>query len=207
LKHAKKHNYLQPSAELSFSFLKRQKLQSLQTIANKYKLTWDTSLKKANLLEIINEFVKNNCYTVITKTNAVKVDLVTIGRNMQHKFDEIFAHYISSIDIMIIENQIGPLANKMKMVQGMIAQYFIMKNNNMRIEIISASNKLKDYLPKEKIKTDYKQRKKLSVQVCLDIVTTDDRFHEWKSFVEKYKKKDDLSDCFLQGMWFIKYAI
>jgi hypothetical protein len=205
LKHSKKHNYIQPSPELSPSFLKRQKLATLHTIANKYKLTWAPTSKKVNLLEIINVFINTNCYTSITTTNAVKVDLVTIGRNIQHKFDEIFAQCISSIDIMIIENQIGPLANKMKMVQGMIAQYFIMKNNNMRIEIISASNKLKDYLQKEK--TDYKQRKQLSVKVCLEIVATDDRFKEWKTFVEKYKKKDDLSDCFLQGMWFIKYAI
>ena len=208
LKHAKKHNYLQPSAELSFSFLKRQKLQSLQTIANKYKLTWDPSLKKANLLEIINEFVKNNCYTVITKTNAVKVDLVTIGRNMQHKFDEIFAHYISSIDIMIIENQIGPLANKMKMVQGMIAQYFIMKNNNIQIDFVNASNKLKAATSSDGTKnTDskkmkYSDRKKLGIQQCLEFLSTYN-FQEWYEFFKAHLKKDDLADSFLQAVWYI----
>ena len=99
----------------------------------------------------------------------------------------------------------------MKTIQGMISQYFIMKNNNIQIEFISASNKLKDFLPKkeekeEKVeKLDYKQRKKLGIQTCLEIITTDCRFKEWATFFNKHTKKDDLSDCFLQGMWFIKY--
>jgi hypothetical protein len=94
----------------------------------------------------------------------------------------------------------------MKTIQGMISQYFIMKNNNIQIEFISASNKLKDFLPKEKEeKLDYKERKKLGIQTCLEIITTDCRFKEWTTFFNKHAKKDDLSDCFLQGMWFIKY--
>jgi hypothetical protein len=185
LKHSKKHNFID--------------------IADKYKLTYEKPPKKANILGIINEFINNNCYTAVAKTNASKVDLVTIGRNIQHKFDEILADHLSSIDIIIIENQIGPIANKMKTIQGMISQYFIMRNNNIHIEFISACNKLKDFLPEEKI--DYKQRKKLGIQTCLGIVTNDFRFKEWETFVNKHTKKDDLSDCFLQGLWFIKHKI
>ena len=96
----------------------------------------------------------------------------------------------------------------MKTIQGMISQYFIMKNNNIQIEFISASNKLKDFLPKEKEeKLDYKQRKKLGIQTCLEIITTDFRFKDWETFFNKHQKKDDLSDCFLQGMWFIKHKM
>lgn len=205
LKHSKKHNFLQPSAELKHSYLKKQKLQSLIDIADKYKLTYEKPHKKSNILGIINEFINNNCYTIIAKTNSTKVDLVTIGRNIQHKFDEILDEHLSSIDIIIIENQIGPIANKMKTIQGMISQYFIMINNNIHIEFISSCNKLKDFLPDEKI--DYKQRKKLGVKTCLGIVTNDFRFKEWETFFNKHTKKDDLSDCFLQGLWFIKHKI
>jgi hypothetical protein len=205
LKHSKKHNYLQPLDELKQAYLNKQKIQGLIDIADKYKLTYENPPKKANILATINEFINDNCYTAISKTNASKVNLVTIGRNIQHKFDESLADNLLSIDTIIIENQIGPIANKMKTIQGMISQYFIMRNNNIYIEFISACNKLKDFLPKEKI--DYKQRKKLGVQTCLAIVNNDFRFKEWETFIIKHNKKDDLSDCFLQGLWFINHKI
>ena len=205
LKHSKKHNYLQPLAEFKQSFLNKQKIQSLIDIADKYKLKYENPPKKSNILAIINEFINNNCYTAISKTNATKINLVTIGRNIQYKFDEIFNEHLLSIDTIIIENQIGPIANKMKTIQGMISQYFIMRNNNINIEFISACNKLKDFLSEEKI--DYKQRKKLGIQTCLGIVNNDFRFKEWNTFFAKHNKKDDLSDCFLQGLWFIKHKI
>ena len=205
LKHSKKHNYLQPLAEFKQSYLNKQKIQSLIDIADKYKLKYDNPPKKSNILAIINEFINNNCYTAISKTNATKINLVTIGRNIQHKFDEIFNEHLLSIDTIIIENQIGPIANKMKTIQGMISQYFIMRNNNINIEFISACNKLKDFLSEEKI--DYKQRKKLGIQTCLGIVNNDFRFKEWDTFFAKHNKKDDLSDCFLQGIWFIKHKL
>ena len=204
LKHSKKHNYLQPLAEFKQSYLNKQKIQSLIDIADKYKLKYENPPKKSNILAIINEFINNNCYTAISKTNATKINLVTIGRNIQHKFDEIFNEHLLSIDTIIIENQIGPIANKMKTIQGMISQYFIMRNNNIYIEFISACNKLKDFLSE---KIDYKQRKNLGVQACLGIVNNDFRFKEWDTFFAKHNKKDDLSDCFLQGLWFIKHKI
>ena len=204
LKHSKLHNYLQPTSDLKEPFLKKQKLQNLIDIADKYKLTYETPLKKSNILSVLQQFIHTNCYTTIAKTNATKVDLVTIGRNIQEKFNDIFSN-IDSIDNVIIENQIGPLANKMKTIQGMISQYFIMTNNNIIIDFVSASNKLKDYLPKEKI--DYKQRKKLGIETCLKIINNDLQYDEWRGFVNKHTKKDDLSDCFLQGLWFIKYRV
>jgi hypothetical protein len=206
LKHSKKHSYLHPSTELKQSYLNKQKIQKLLEIAEKYKLKYDNPPKKANMLTAINDFINENCYASITKTNASKVDLVTIGRNIQNKFDEILAEHLLSIDTIIIENQIGPIANKMKTIQGMISQYFIMKNNNINIEFISACNKLKDFI-NNKEKIDYKQRKKLGTDVCSNFINNDFRFNEWINFFKKNTKKDDLSDCFLQGMWYIKYKI
>lgn len=203
LKHSKKHDYLQPSKELNPSSLNKLKLQQLIDIVNKYKLTCDK--KKSNLIATINTFIESKCYVPVTKTNASKVNLVTIGRNIQHKFDIILSDHLSSIDMIIIENQIGPLANKMKTIQGMISQYFIMKNENIQIEFISASNKLKDFMKEVKEKMDYKQRKALAVKTTTEMVTNDDRFKEWEPFFVKHAKKDDLSDCFLQGLWFINH--
>ena len=208
LKHSKKHNYLQPTQELTTAYLNKQKIQNIIDIADKYKIKYENPPKKTILIGLLTEFSNTNCYTEIEKTNASKIDLVTIGKNIQHKFDDILSEHLLTINSIIIENQIGPIANKMKTIQGMISQYFIMKNNNVLIEFISAANKLKDFLPKDnKEKTDYKQRKKLGIQTCLEIINTDFRFKEWENLINKHKKKDDLSDCFLQGMWYIKHKV
>ena len=104
------------------------------------------------------------------------------------------------IDKVLIENQISPIANRMKTVQGMIAQFFIMKNltaNN--IEFVSATNKLKSFIGSKK--TTYKERKTLSISVTLELIKKE--LH-WHKFFEKHNKKDDLADCFLQGLWYLK---
>jgi hypothetical protein len=90
----------------------------------------------------------------------------------------------------------------MKTIQGMIVQYFIMSNLIVEhIEFISASNKLKDCDAKDKAK--YSDRKKLGIAKCLETITNDFRFNEHIDYFNSHKKKDDLSDSFLQGIWFI----
>ena len=224
LKHSKLTNYIQPSSDFKPSFLNKQTLQKLIDIANKYKIinTLEVpdykSYKKAQLVTLIKEFSDQKCLSEIKKSNASKIDLVTIGRNIQHRFDDILCDYLLTIDTIIIENQIGPIANKMKTIQGMLSQYFIMKNNNISIDFISASNKLKDFIAldkekdkdkdkdkEKKDKMDYKERKKMGIQICSNFVSTDARFSSWNTFFSKHQKKDDLSDCFLQGMWYIKH--
>jgi hypothetical protein len=217
LKHSKLTNYIQPAADLKPSYLNKQTLQKLIDIAIKYKVinTLETSqsqsYKKAQLVSLIKEFSEKNCFLEVKKSNAAKIDLVTIGRNIQHRFDDILCDYLLTIDTIIIENQIGPIANKMKTIQGMLSQYFIMKNNNISIDFISATNKLKDFITldkdkdKDKEKMEYKDRKKLGIQICSNFVSETGQFKEWNIFFSKHQKKDDLSDCFLQGMWYIKH--
>jgi hypothetical protein len=202
LKHSKKQDFLHPSTELKQSFINKQKIHSLIEIAEKYKIKYENPPKKTILTNLLNQYAINNCFTSIEKVGASKIDLVTIGRNIQQKFDEILEDHLSTISCIIIENQIGPIANKMKTIQGMLSQYFIMRNNNIKIEFISASNKLKDFLPVEKL--DYKQRKQLGIKTCMELICSDFRFKEWEDVFKKHNKKDDLSDCFLQGMWYIK---
>lgn len=207
LKHSKKLNqYIQPNKELSSGFINKQKIQKLIEIADKYNISYETPVKKTVLLNSIIHFANNHCLEEIKKTNAKKLDLVTIGKNIQYQFDNILENYVSNIDKIIIENQIGPLANKMKTIQGQIAQYFIMKNNDIDIEFVNASNKLKDFIQSSE-KTDYKQRKKLSVDTTLNLVVNDIRFLNWSDMFQKHNKKDDLADCFLQGLWYLNHKI
>ena len=213
LKHSKKLPYLLPNNDFHLSHLNKQKIDQLKQIVNKYKIPCSQTAKKQELIQMICEFSETNCLQPIAKVNAGKVDLVTIGKNIQHKFDEIFEDHLDTLKTIIIENQIGPLANKMKTIQGMLAQYFIMKNNLIQIEFISACNKLKDFMKDTNAnantnqKLDYKQRKQLGIQTCLDLVNSDFKYSAWNTFFMKHKKKDDLSDCFLQGIWYIKNKV
>ena len=204
VKHSKLTEYLNPIPELTNASLNKQKIDDLLVLCEKYKIvsTTDKKQTKTYLVKCLSEYAKTKCFIEIKKKNASKTNLVSIGKNIQHKLDIILEGI--NVDIVIIENQIGPLANKMKTIQGMLSQYFIMNddNDNINIEFISAINKLKDYTTE---KLDYKERKKLGVKVCGDFVNADTRFTEWNDFFQKHTKKDDLSDCFLQGMWYITH--
>ena len=117
--------------------------------------------------------------------------LVDLGQQIMKRYN----HRFSNVDIVLIENQIGPLASKMKSVQGLIVQYWLMRG--AKVECISACNKLKLF---HTGKTTYAQRKKLSIHytqllLALNGMTTNFLSH---------KKKDDLADTFLQGVWYFQ---
>jgi len=209
LKHSKKQEYQIPTSELKSGFINKQKIQSLYEMADKYKIKYEKPIKKNELLSLINDYIYNTCFEPVENTNASKIDLVTIGRNLQSKFDTILFEHLPTIDKVIIENQISPIANRMKTIQGMIAQYFIMKNNNISIEFVSSINKLKDTSTENKKeekedKLKYGDRKKVGIKKCLEIITNEHNYKSWEDFFSKHTKKDDLADSFLQGIWYIK---
>ncbi len=201
VKHSKKQQYQIPTSEHKPSFINKQKLSKLYEIADSYNIKYDPKIKKTDLAILINEHIYKTYFETIESKKANEVDLFNIGINIKNKFNDLFKDE-GKIDYVIIENQIGPLAIRMKTIQGMIVQYFIMSNLNVEhIEFISASNKLKDCDVKDKEK--YSDRKKLGIAKCLGVLTLDFRFNEHMAYFNSHKKKDDLSDSFLQGLWFI----
>jgi hypothetical protein len=201
LKHSKKQEFQIPCSEQKQSFINKQKLLKLYEIADSHNIKYDPKIKKLDLAKLISEHIEKMYFETIESKKANEVDLFNIGVNIKNKFNEMFKDE-GKIDYVIIENQIGPLAIRMKTIQGMIVQYFIMSNLDVKhIEFISASNKLKDCDIKDKEK--YSDRKKLGIAKCLGVLTTDFRFNEHVNFFNGHKKKDDLSDSFLQGLWFI----
>jgi ribosomal protein L12E/L44/L45/RPP1/RPP2 len=166
--------------------------------------------------------------TKVNYTYAHDLDMITYGRNLMKHMDAILypapdpasalsspASALSSpprIDMMIIENQISTIATRMKTLQGMITQYFIMKNVP-QIEFISASCKLKLFtdsmldVSKYVDATTYGDRKKAGITICraLGKMTlpppASTNYATWMPMFEKHKKKDDLADCFLQCLW------
>ena len=137
----------------------------------------------------------------IKETNAKDISLIDIGVAIKEKLEQYNTTFnLSALTKLLIENQISPIANRMKTIQGMIAQFFIMKNlTSDNIEFVSATNKLKPFIGQKK--TSYKERKSLSISVTVDLIK--DKIL-WYEFFKKHNKKDDLADCFLQGLWFLR---
>lgn len=189
LKHSKKVN----APTMKPAFIKKLKIGQLREIADNYQIPNETMLKKSELMTLVMDYMKTHCLEEIASVNASKADLIGIGFIIKQKFDAIF----SQIDRVVIENQISPIANRMKTIQGMIAQYFIMTGVKC-IEFVSASNKLKGCA-----KTNsYKERKQMGIKTCLEQLT--DGYTDQLEYFDAHKKQDDLADAFLQGVWYFK---
>ena len=132
------------------------------------------------------------------------ISLIDIGISIKNNLDRLSTFVFSDIDIVLIENQIGPIANRMNCIQGMISQYFIMKDMK-NIQFISAANKLKAFIGGKK--TTYCERKRLGVDVTKKILVKNDDNNINKDKIvdmfNNHKKKDDLADSFLQGIWYL----
>ena len=203
LTHEKKTGFIIPTKDKSPSAIKKLKIESLISLANEYKITIDDNGKKNVILKTVIDFFDTNMMEKTNKTSADSLDLVTIGISLKKEFDKIIP--LVNIDQVIIENQIGPIANRMKMIQGMIAQYFIMCGIPT-VTCVSSMNKLKAFSESDQNKSEYKDRKKLGIDITKGMIAV---MKEWTPFFLAHKKKDDLADSFLQGIWFLqnKYGL
>ena len=202
-KHAKMSNFMLPDKSCSPPQLKKLKKEDLIHLANSKFIPIDSDDNKDIILNKINIFLENISLKTIKKdkTKASNIDLITIGKNIKVKFDKI--KHMNGLEKVIIENQISPIATRMKTIQGMLAQYFIMKNDNIKIEFLSSSGKLKGF-EKQNINenSNYKQHKKDAIYYCRQFLEKPE-YSSW-NWVLDNDKKDDLADCFLQGIWYLK---
>ena len=217
-KHAKTQSeYMIPKKQITISQLKKKKMEELLKICLEYKLLegkgeTDKTPKKQVILDLLETFFKTKSLESIVeskKVTAGDTDLIVIGKNMKTLLNLV--KDIELVTHVIIENQISPIANRMKTVQGMLAQYFIMKNTDIKIDFVSSANKLKGFSkPEDKKETDktdkqkYKKHKSDGVFYTNQILEKNEWLSKWRSHMMESKKKDDLADCFLQGIWFLK---
>ena len=114
------------------------------------------------------------------------------------------------VDLVVIENQPALKNPTMKSIQMMIYSYFLINgvcsdNSNITsIEMINARNKLKAYTgPKIDcdIKDKYKRTKFLGIEYCKHMIQESKQDEQWLDLFTQSKKKDDLADAYLQGMY------
>ena len=94
-------------------------------------------------------------------------------------------------DLIIFEQQPD---KRMMAVQAMMHMWFICQG--YEVKAVSATHKLTNIVTIEDNTKTYKGRKKTGIIHASALVPSD-----WKSYLLKHPKKDDLADCFLQGLW------
>lgn len=193
--HLKKSNYANCIApEIYYKMLNKKISQKTVNELNKCYSLDDNSQDQ------LREYIYKGYATKITKPCLSKyLDLIHIGIMLSKKLSESIKDF-ENVNTILIENQISPIASRMKCIQGMISQYFI-ERGIFDIHFISSSNKLKHYdVPKK----TYKERKKSCIIVTEELLSKpDNNNNTWLTLFENHKKKDDLADSYLQGLWFI----
>ena len=119
-------------------------------------------------------------------------------------------------EIVVVENQPSFKNPRMKTISGCVYDYYMIrgifdkertKSTITSVRFMSPSNKLKladngDTKELVKLKGDdsktYKLTKQLGIKYCSEMIK---EFPEWVECFNSHKKKDDLADCFLQGMY------
>ena len=189
-------------SNLNIKSLNKKNIKDLLNITKDYEIPINESIKqpKQELLKNIKEFIDNNYLEEVMIINTNEINLIDIGININLELNKLFKiNELKKIDTILIENQISPIANRMKTIQGMIAQYFII-NNVDKIEFISSVNKLKYFI--ENKKTTYNERKKIGID-CTKEILIKNQLENHLNFFMKSSKKDDLADSFLQGLYYL----
>jgi len=226
--HAKKQEeWIIPKKQHSSSHINKMKLLELE---KEYAVLFPNGsevqikMKKPELIERITSYYKSKCFRNVNENvekqkTAGEIDLVTIGRAIRRQLD--YDPSIESVTHVIIENQISTIAARMKTIQGMLAQYFIMRfGDRVHIEFVSSHNKLKGFAESSKPlkdpttekngeevtkeKASYKANKTDGIVICRQFFEINHEMRGWTDFFEKSKKRDDLADSFLQGIWYLK---
>jgi hypothetical protein len=269
--HAKTSGFLLPKKAHEPAALKKRKAQDLYAFLQPFVVASapsttptppQTFTKKQDALDFAKTYFETHSLKLVdqpTSQNVKDIDLLTIGRNIKTLFDQ--SPQMARATHVIIENQISPLANRMKTIQGMVAQYFIMKTPAIQIEFISSSNKLKgltaaathattavlpkknrsdlvetqsntptptppnapqvnsampaepalgptqEHLPTKMDKQKYKQHKTDAIAICRQFLIQNPCMTSGAGGgvdLMASRKRDDLADCFLQGIWYLK---
>lgn len=110
--------------------------------------------------------------------------------------------WMLDVDAVAVEQQ--TMANtRMKVISHALQTYFISKNRRIRVHFVSPKSKFKCCGTKRfeiNVKTNYRRNKKLAEEMTKYLIGDST---ELMDYFCRQKKKDDLADSFLQGLYFL----
>ncbi len=161
-------------------------------------------------IEIIDWNIVNLC-----ESEKEKKDRNLLFENIPKKL--LAVPTFEDIDYVVIENQPCMKNPQMKSIQMILYSYFLIVSKTLvelnepekkpvkSIDFCSAMNKLKNIDSEFKAKyggakMDYKNKKKCAIDYVDHVLKENETF---RSFYKSHKKKDDLADSYLQGMYYL----
>lgn len=167
--------------------------------------------------------IKNLAYCILDQDSKINYwEVINLEASTEteitEKLIEIFDErdFLLECDIIVIEKQ--PSFNpKMKMLSHVLHCYFVLRgivDRNIthskieKITFISPKNKLKVYTGpyvKVRAQTPYARTKRLGIEYCKYMITEEEEC--FKDLFKRTKKKDDLADCYMQGVYYLKFGI
>jgi len=163
--------------------------------------------------EIIELSKKGNTFSAHIATSGIAELYLTLINQLDQR------PHLRDIDIVLIEKQ--PSFNpKMRIIAGCLQTYFYIRGvvdkptDKIRsVEFFSPKHKLKCYDGPELdisskngkiVKGKYAQTKKMGVAIAKTKLEDYNEI-EWVKVFENSKKKDDLSDCYLQALTYLMF--
>ena len=218
-KHAERElGYVRPGKQWTLAALRKHKLDPLLHVMRECKLDVSDSPTKSMCVERLQQWVQRcvlepSTVPKVKAKSANDADLIEVGRQLSVQLDDALT--TTPIHQVIIENQISPLASRMRTLQGMLTQYFIMRHPDAEIHYISSSNKLKEFAaasapPRTMVVTaaqKYRQHKLDGVTHCVSVLRANPSIGYTADRLLAHAKKDDLADCWMQVMWFLKHVL
>ena len=198
----------------SYSIKDKTKINTINTINTVDAINTNDSTiyfcnKKTCIKKMEALYTKKNIKTYKKKTcknTSIQELCVKLLTKLQQQ-----KHNLLQVDSIIIENQPVLKNPTMKSIQMILYTFFtehgLMEQSSpiSCIKLFSARNKLKTYDGPTiacTLKNKYNKRKFLSIEYTKYFIKQDKK---WYDFFLSNTKKDDLADCYMQGIYYITY--